>query len=189
MDFTIKMNALERTKGMQPLYEADTTFDYIGFRNLSIAVERHKKFNWSIMLAFEFVTIMMTIYYLVSIQNRQMGIAFLAIALLFPIGMILRVLLDIKSKYKKQSNLEGLVIHFSFYENYFEASSSKGHSRNQYDSLSRIIVTWKNIFLMDSDNRAFILDKSMCSDELTMFLGDMANKKRPRGPLSKVTLG
>lgn len=161
-----------------PLYKTESTFTWKAFLDLNIALERQRKFYWSLMLAFEVVTVCMSWYYFDTMKNAEMGIAFMVIAVLFTPLLCLRIYMGIRAAWKKAELKEGAVSRYEFFGDHFIVEMDGKRLRVELKTIAEVILTRHNIYLMDSERRGYILEKEKCSPELVDFLSREAIKRR-----------
>lgn len=161
---------------MKPLYEAGSIFTYRGFCDLNFTMERQRRVYWSVLFAFEIVTLILAAYYFRTAGNRPMGLAFTAIAILFPPLLLLRLRSDIRRAFRAQAALKNVRILFRFYEEFFETRSTQSSVRIPYRSLRGIYMNRHRIFFIDAKGRGYILNRADCEDALIAFLSTKATQ-------------
>ena len=99
--------------------------------------------------------------------NSIVGYLLIALAMLIPLLLWLRVRYGGRSAYEKSIS-RGLTRHFIFYQDYFEEHSAKSDHRIRYDELYRVIEGENSFYLFISNTQAFIINKD--NTELNAFL-------------------
>ena len=87
------------------------------------------------------------------IANSIAGYLLIAVAVLIPLLLWLRVRYGGRSAYEKSFS-RGLTRHFIFYEDYFEEHSAKSDHRVRYDELYRVIEEENSFYLFISNTQA-----------------------------------
>ena len=108
------------------------------------------------------------------IANSIVGYLLIALAVLIPLLLWLRVRYGGRSAYEKSIS-RGLTRHFIFYEDYFEEHSAKSDHRIRYDELYRVIEEENSFYLFISNTQAFIINKD--NTELNAFLRQYVTKQ------------
>ena len=106
--------------------------------------------------------------------NSIVGYLLIALAMLIPLLLWLRVRYGGRSAYEKSIS-RGLTRHFIFYEDYFEEHSAKSDHRIRYDELYRVIEEENSFYLFISNTQAFIINKD--NTELNAFLRQYVTKQ------------
>ena len=108
------------------------------------------------------------------IANSIAGYLLIAVAVLIPLLLWLRIRYGGRSAYEKSIS-RGLTRHFIFYEDYFEEHSAKSDHRIRYDELYRVIEEENSFYLFISNTQAFIINKD--NTELNAFLRQYVTKQ------------
>jgi len=106
--------------------------------------------------------------------NSIVGYLLIALAVLIPLLLWLRVRYGGRSAYEKSIS-RGLTRHFIFYQDYFEEHSAKSDHRIRYDELYRVIEGENSFYLFISNTQAFIINKD--NTELNAFLRQYVTKQ------------
>lgn len=161
---------------MKPTYEAVSESNWKEYVRLNLAIERDNMPFWSGVAIFEILAVVLCIAYFAMGQKAN-AIAFLLICTIFPPCMALRVYLPIRLSYRKyKDRIEGLRTKYSFYEKHFAMENRLQKGQVLYSDLTRILMSKDNIFLILPKKRAFILQRSACSEDLIAFLAEKANE-------------
>ncbi|MEE8836375.1 MAG: YcxB family protein [Eubacteriales bacterium] len=163
-----------------PLYRSETTFSYDEFRRMTLAMQQRRRPYWTFMVCFELVMLVFCVGYFLQ-GKTMMGVSFLILAVLFPLGMYASLRQSTHSAYKKMAaRMEGVTTEFVFYRDYFTAENKYGRSRVLYRELKDVIFTRSNTYLMVDKTKAYILDTDHCSEDLTAFIARTADRVMPR---------
>lgn len=173
-------NSMETKAEESPLYRSSTTFSYDEFRRMTLAMQQRRRPYWTFMVCFELVMLVFCVGYFLQGQT-MMGVAFLILAALFPLGMYASLRQAARSAYKKEAGrMEGVTTEFAFYRDFFTAENKYGKSRVPYKELKDVIFTRSNTYLMVDKAKAYILDADHCTEDLTAFIAKTADRVIPR---------
>ena len=148
---------------MEPLYTAETVFDYDLIKDINFTMQR-KRF-------FIFMTMMGVIWIVISMNgNILKALICTVVFIMIYAGLYYALIMYIvKKTWKSRQNLDN-VAKYKFYEDKFEAQSENAAFNLEYSKLYKLTITEKYILLFITSSQVYALRKKDCSDELIAFL-------------------
>lgn len=146
-----------------------------------ITYSEYKKFNVDVFIGRKNIMVCLILDALLLVFSIiSMDMIFLAVALLWPILLILVYYISIKKAYASNKIMQDIATTYEFFDTYFVEKNVVGESVVEYSQLYKIIETKTNFYLMIASNQGYILLKENFPDGLEEFLRNIKIEKKEK---------
>jgi hypothetical protein len=148
---------------MEPLFKIAQEYTFKEYKKFTNAVLKWNRIILGIFLWFAFLSGIL----LIGFNGSSTQAWFL---ILFPVIYVIFKNMGIKRYYKSNKILQDITEEYEFFEDYFIAKNVNSEAKVEYNKLYKIIETKTNFYIMIASNQGYIISKTVCPEELIVFL-------------------
>ena len=153
---------------MDRLYETFTVFSFEEYKKFVEEVSKRKQ-------SYIILAVVSVFLLVIGIVNKSL--LMIALALLYPLLMILSQKISVTSSYKNAKSMHDARIDYRFYEKYFVKIFGGSEEQFEYEKLHKIIETKTNFYLMLNRTQGFVLVKDNMPQGLAEFFKSLNKNK------------
>ena len=158
------------------LHECETKIDLSEFQKM---IKYMPKVYWTYVGIAAIVSLIFALF--VGYGTKTIDFIFAYIAVMIIMMVYIKYKLSDLAKYHyniltKNHEIE-TDIKYTFYNNYFNTSVSKGNVDIKYSDLKKIIETNTNFYFKTKNKKIHIIQKNKCSEELILFIKEQIMHK------------